>query len=655
MFARVSLLAFLLLFLATWGAVLAATVDLNSVFDTRFDGEPSSQAGYSIASGDFNGDGIGDLVVGAPYASHNGVRSGSVFVVYGQAFSAGGSASLSDPSTYAVRFDGPGHYAELGGAVAIGDLNSDGRPDLVLAAPKDSSSQPFAGSVFVVFGGAALPKTLVLSSGSSYAASVVGAAPNDYSGFSVATGDVDGDGNSDMVLGAPQASPNSQGASGSVFVITGSSLQAGSTLLLSNSSAFYGRFDGAQAGDRLGLAVIAADVLASGIKQVVASAPRADANGRSDSGSVYVIDVASNPGGSQQVESAYSRKIEGASSFDELGYSLASLDADGDGASDLAVGAPRADYGGVDSGSVFVVAGLKTAANVIDLSAGSYAEFDGAFANGFLGYSLFAGDLDSDGRSDLFLGAYGTGFNNRVFSGSAYFLNSPIGAGRASLTSSFSVRFDGAAGGDGAGFSVSGGAFAPGGASQAVIGAYTTSGGSIYLNSLQQASPSGSPFPSPTPSGGYATPTPLAPTPSASPDAGATPSPSVSSGPNGPAGGDGAPNGGDGNSNAAGTSASGSESIAANLIAELESIKKLPGFDAKEFSDDVKAIEAAIAAGDFGTARRLMDRLRDKLASRQQQSTGSLLPWFAVAALIAGALAYRKFRIQASARDMAQR
>jgi len=107
-------------------------------------------------AGDLNGDGIDDLVVGAPGASANGPESGSAFVLFG-----GSDVNLGFSGLFlsglngerGFRIDGAASGDRFGSSVAaVGDLNGDGFDDLVVGAPERDASGNDSGSAYVIFG-----------------------------------------------------------------------------------------------------------------------------------------------------------------------------------------------------------------------------------------------------------------------------------------------------------------------------------------------------------------------------------------------------------------------------------------------------------------------------------------------------------------------
>lgn len=152
--------------------------------------------GYSSAAGDVNGDGRDDLVLGAVFddisnASSYVCNAGSVTII------TGGSSNPQDWKLVAEIFN-PDSSSEgaFGYSVAVGDVNGDNRADVIVGAPlADAGGLINAGSVFVY----------LAPNWTTFATRANGTNPQDNFGTSVAvTGDIDGDGRNDVVVGAPR-------------------------------------------------------------------------------------------------------------------------------------------------------------------------------------------------------------------------------------------------------------------------------------------------------------------------------------------------------------------------------------------------------------------------------------------------------------------
>ncbi len=196
------------------------------------------QAGNSVAAaGDFNNDGIDDLVIAA-YA-HSAGRNGNsaVYLVYGSTAditSGTGEFDLSD----IVNGDGSTGFVmhgalngdHLGHEVAyVGDVNDDGIDDLIIGAVRSSINSYESGAVYVVFGSEQdisggdgnLDLSDLATGDGSLGFAINGISLGDWLGHSVSpAGDVNNDGVDDLIIGAPYDDPNGS-LSGTSFVLFG--------------------------------------------------------------------------------------------------------------------------------------------------------------------------------------------------------------------------------------------------------------------------------------------------------------------------------------------------------------------------------------------------------------------------------------------------
>jgi FG-GAP repeat len=418
-----------------------ATIDLAILRagGFRIDGATQGDAaGFAVSTaGDVNGDGLADVVVGAPEADNNfREQSGSAYVVFGQRSTA--PVDLSALGARGFRIDGASDSEFAGWSVAdAGDVNGDKRRDVLIGAPfaandeLDIAPEGFersqAGSLYVVFGRAAAANVDLAALGNR-GFRIEGPEQVGRAGWSAArAGDVNRDGRSDVLVGAPFTSNNERIYSGSAYVVFGKSSPETVDLRALGQRGL--QVDGDVGGEIIfggvGWSVAGpGDVNGDGRADVLIGATAADANRREDSGSAYVVFGR----GAGRVDLARLRgggfRIDGAAEFDYAASSVAGAgDLNGDGRADVIVSAEQADQNGrADSGSVYAVFGRRSVSR-IDLAKlrQQGLRLDGAAADDLTGWSVSGvGDMNGDKQLDLLLGAQAASAPEREHSGTAY-------------------------------------------------------------------------------------------------------------------------------------------------------------------------------------------------------------------------------------------
>jgi hypothetical protein len=410
---------------AVWAAPAGAVLPqqqgavqlLNQANLTITGAAANDQSGVTVAgAGDVNGDGRDDVIVGATQADANGMDSGAAYVLYGKA--APTSVTLSNVALppadgFLIKGAAAGEYA--GTAVAgAGDVNGDGRDDVIVGADFAPVSGAFSGAAYVVYG-KATPATVTLSDTGLPATDgylIQGAGPGDKAGSNAAgLGDVNGDGLADVAVGAFGATANGAG-SGAVYVLYGKRTPA--TITLSNTAlpaADGYLIKGAAAGDGAGAVANARDVNGDGRADLIVGAPFA----ASEAGAAYVVYGKAAPAtvtlDDTAMPAADGYLIKGAAAGDRAGIAVGAADLNGDGKGDPIVGAYTADANGMDSGAAYVLYGKATPATVT-LSNSALPAVDGylikgAAAGDEAGVSVAGlGDVSGDGRADAAIGAY---------------------------------------------------------------------------------------------------------------------------------------------------------------------------------------------------------------------------------------------------------
>ncbi len=386
---------------------------------TDYTDEADDSIGLSVSrAGDVNGDGIDDLIVGAPGSDG---YIGAAYVIFGKNNNGFGTAvdngagtnrqlidlsSLTAAQGFIIQGDAADDQAGYSVSSA-GDVNGDGYDDLIIGAYQGDDGGVDAGEAYVVFGkkngfGTEVEtngnKRQVIDLTSLTAADgfiIQGDAADDQAGYSVSSaGDVNGDGYDDLIIGAPHDDAGGVSA-GAAYVVFGKAAGFGTAvdngagtnrqvIDLTSLTADQGFIiQGDAAGDQAGYSVsLAGDVNGDGYDDLIVGAYQGN-DGGVDAGAAYVVfgkaaefgtAVDNGVGTNRQVIDLTSLTadqgfiIQGDATMDKAGVSVSSAgDVNGDGYDDLIIGAYQGDDGGIDAGEAYVVfgkaAGFGTAVN----------------------------------------------------------------------------------------------------------------------------------------------------------------------------------------------------------------------------------------------------------------------------------------------------
>lgn len=378
--------------------------------------------GWSLAAGDFNGDGAEDLATGMPYDDGlvgSGLTDcGTVIVRYGVVGSglAGGLADTVLSQFLGGSPNPPESNDRLGMALATGDFNGDGFDDLAVSVPGDRTwyepGEDFRiGSIQIHYGLVdgiqAVPEHHIAWFGTVF---------NRF-GWSLAAGDFNGDAYDDLAVGMPEFHGYWDGTafqpSGAVEIYHG---HFGGMLPLDTrfvSQDVASIHDEEQPGDEFGYRVAAGDFDGDGYDDLAIGVP-----GEEGSGALHVVMGSAASLFFEENAIWLQGDLPGGSASeagDRFGNSLAAGDFDGDGHDDLAVGAPFEDLGasGIDAGEVSVLYG-GTSVDFFTLARSEHFRQSGIFglpaydtAGDKFGFALAAGDFERDGYADLAIGQPG--------------------------------------------------------------------------------------------------------------------------------------------------------------------------------------------------------------------------------------------------------
>ena len=363
-------------------------------------GQTGAGWGWSVAkAGDVNGDGYSDVIAVA-YAYDSGqLDEGKAWAYYGS------PTGLASFPAWSAETNQAG--AQLNSATGAGDVNGDGYADVILGSTQFDNGQSDEGRAWLYLGS---PAGLGVSPVWTRESDQAGA----WFGISLGSaGDVNGDGYADVIVGA-YAWDNGQSSEGRAWLYPGSPGGLGAA-----SWAVEGEQDGAFLGASVGTA---GDVNADGYSDVLVSLPTYD-SGQANEGVVWVFH-----GSAAGLGASPSRVLEVDQADASFGNRVATAgDVNGDGFSDVIVGASGYTNGQQSEGKAFVYHGGASGLSALPAWT---TESDQTLAQ--LDRVATAGDVNGDGYSDVLVGApfYDNGENNEgqvwLYEGSAIGLGAPV-------------------------------------------------------------------------------------------------------------------------------------------------------------------------------------------------------------------------------------
>ena len=326
-----------------------------------------SEFGTSLAVGDINGDGIDDLVVGAPKESSIDSQNGAVYIFYGY----GGlfvDGDLTANQADAVII-GTGLIDWFGYDVAVADVDGDGLDDIFASAPFADTAFSNAGAVYLIEGGQH-QGTLSVDDVSTVRWS--GLENTAEFGSQIELGDIDGDGTVDLLVAVPYQN-GIFAQSGTVFGFLNVGTAVGETLSLNADW----QIDGASLAANTGERIVIGNVDGIGADDVLIASPNANAI-VAGGGTVSIFtDIDFTEADVQDAD----RTLIGVDYAGRLGTGLAIGDLSADGEPEVIASAPYGDVNGYSAAGRVVSWQLQS----------SYVDQDG---DGFV--DVHAGGLDCD-------------------------------------------------------------------------------------------------------------------------------------------------------------------------------------------------------------------------------------------------------------------
>ncbi len=385
------------------------TIDLATDEQSlQLTGDAGKRTGLTVAHCDVNADGLTDVAIGEDGAfgpSGQRYQAGAVYLLLGSRRAWSGTEEIAELADTVFHGEELGDY--LGRWIACGDVDDDGYDDLLIGANGGDgpyNSRQGAGQLHIILGRPDFEAEIDLAETPGII--VYGEISYGKLGLGHSTGDVNGDGIDDILLGTSEA----DSFSGRAYILFGRPSWPETIDLARDADV---RFFGTRSNDRLGDYTVIGDLDLDGIKDVIIDAERGDGpnDTRKDAGDIHVFfGRAVWPSYFNLATDQADQLIYGADTGDKIGrgQGLVVNDFDDDGTPELWIEVSIGDGPANDllnAGEVRLFEYAASRPKEVDLEIWTDRIIYGSDLGDGFGVSVWSGRVSVDGVSDLITGS----------------------------------------------------------------------------------------------------------------------------------------------------------------------------------------------------------------------------------------------------------